>query len=183
MDRYKFEDSISAYIDNELSLTDRQEFEEYIEKNPDAKSILEDILKNINLIKSLPKVKASSTFMSKLLEQVEFEKNKPSAKVVHRPSNTFFGFTPLYASIMSVLIVSFITIVYTLWPENMDRPNSLPKIKDNIVTTTTTIDSLTNIINNDQTLVSATSDSADTTNNKRTKVNLDGKVNFVKKQR
>ena len=75
MDRYKFEDSISAYIDNELSLTDRQEFEEYIEKNPDAKSILEDILKNINLIKSLPKVKASSTFMSKLLEQVEFEKN------------------------------------------------------------------------------------------------------------
>ena len=45
MDRYKFEDSISAYIDNELSLTDRQEFEEYIEKNPDAKSILEDILK------------------------------------------------------------------------------------------------------------------------------------------
>ena len=67
MDRYKFEDSISAYIDNELSLTDRQEFEEYIEKNPDAKSILEDILKNINLIKSLPKIKASSTFMSKLL--------------------------------------------------------------------------------------------------------------------
>ena len=43
MDRYKFEDSISAYIDNELSLTDRQEFEEYIEKNPDAKSILEDL--------------------------------------------------------------------------------------------------------------------------------------------
>ena len=40
MDRYKFEDSISAYIDNELTLTERQEFEDYIEKNPDAKSLL-----------------------------------------------------------------------------------------------------------------------------------------------
>ena len=39
MDRYKFEDSISAYIDNELTLTERQEFEDYIEKNPDAKSL------------------------------------------------------------------------------------------------------------------------------------------------
>ena len=182
MDRYKFEDSISAYIDNELSLTDRQEFEEYIEKNPDAKSILEDILKNINLIKSLPKVKASSTFMSKLLEQVEFEKNKPSAKVVHRPSNTFFGFTPLYASIMSVLIVSFITIGYTLWPESINRSNPLPNLNGNIVASPT-IDSPTKIINNNRKLVSATTDSADTTNNKRTKVNLDGKVNFVKKQR
>ena len=36
MDRYKFEDSISAYIDNELTLTERQEFEDYIEKNPYA---------------------------------------------------------------------------------------------------------------------------------------------------
>ena len=182
MDRYKFEDSISAYIDNELSLTDRQEFEEYIEKNPDAKSILEDILKNIYLIKSLPKVKASSTFMSKLLEQVEFEKNKPSAKVVHRPSNTFFGFTPLYASIMSVLIVSFITVGYTLWSENMNSPNQLPNFNDNI-TANPNIDSQTKNINNNQKFVSTTIDSADTTNNKRTKVNLDGKVNFVKKQR
>ena len=182
MDRYKFEDSISAYIDNELTLTERQEFEDYIEKNPDAKSLLEEIVNNMGLIKGLPKVKASSSFMSKLLEKVEFEKNKPSVKVINKPSNTFFGFTPLYASIMSVLIVSFITVGYTLWSENMNHPNQLPNFNGNIVATPT-IDSPTKIIDNDQKLVSATIDSADTTNNKRTKVNLDGKVNFVKKQR
>ena len=120
--------------------------------------------------------------MSKLLEKVEFEKNKPSVKVINKPSNTFFGFTPLYASIMSVLIVSFITVDYTIWSENMNRPNQLPNFNGNIVATPT-IDSPTKIIDNDQKLVSATIDSADTTNNKRTKVNLDGKVNFVKKQR
>ena len=182
MDRYKFENSISAYIDNELSLTERQEFEDYIEKNPDAKSLLEEIVNNMGLIKGLPKVKASSSFMSKLLEKVEFEKNKPSVKVINKPSDTFFGFTPLYASIMSGLIVSFITDGYTLWSENMNHPNQLPNFNCNIVATPT-IDSPTKIIDNDQKLVSATIDSADTTNNKRTKVNLDGKVNFVKKQR
>ena len=65
MDRYKFEDSISAYIENELSLTDRREFEDYIEKNPDAKSLLEEIVNNMGLIKGLPKVKASSSFIIK----------------------------------------------------------------------------------------------------------------------
>ena len=182
MDRYKFEDSISAYIDNELTLTERQEFEVYIEKNPDAKSLLEEIVNNMGLIKGLPKVKASSSFMSKLLEKVEFEKNKPSVEVINKPSNTFFGFTPLYASIMSVLIVSFITLGYTLWSENMNRSNPLPNFNGNI-TANPNIDSPTNNINNDQKFVSTTIDSADTTNNKRTKVNLDGKVNFVKKQR
>ena len=182
MDRYKFEDSISAYIDNELTLTERQEFEDYIEKNRDAKSLLEDIVKNMGVIKGLPKIKASSSFMSKLLGKVEFEKNKPSVKVINKPSNTFFGFTPLYASIMSVLIVSFITVGYTLWSENMNSPNQLPNFNDNI-TANPNIDSQTKNINNNQKFVSTTIDSADTTNNKRTKVNLDGKVNFVKKQR
>ena len=64
----------------------------------------------------------------------------------------------------------------------MDRPNALPNLNGNIVASPT-IDSPTKIINNNRKLVSATTDSADTTNNKRTKVNLDGKVNFVKKQR
>ena len=182
MDRYKFEDSISAYIDNELNLTDRQEFEDYIQLNPDAKSLLDDIINNMDLIKGLPKVKTSSSFMPKLLDRIEFEKNKPSTKVINKPSNTVLGFTPLYASIMSVLIISFITVGYTLWSENMNNPNQLPNFNGNI-SGTPSIDSPTKNINNNQTFVSTTSDSADTTNNKRTKVNLDGKVNFVKKQR
>ena len=182
MDRYKFEDSISAYIDNKLNLTDRQEFEDYIDENPDAKSLLDEIQNNMRLIKEIPKVKTSSTFMTELLHRVEFEKDRLSTKVVHSPSNTFFGFTPLYASIMSVLIVSFITVGYTLWSENMNRPNQLPNFNGNI-TANPNIDSPNNNINNDQKFVSTTIDSADTTNNKRTKVNLDGKVNFVKKQR
>ena len=85
MDRYKFEDSISAYIDNELNLTDRQEFEDYIDENPDAKSLLDEIQNNMRLIKEIPKVKTSSTIMTQLLHRVEFEKDRLSTKVVHSP--------------------------------------------------------------------------------------------------
>ena len=182
MDRYKFEDSISAYIDNELNLTDRQEFEDYIDENPDAKSLLDEIQNNMRLIKEIPKVKTSSTFMTELLHRVEFEKDRLSTKVVHSPSNTFFGFTPLYASIMSVLVVSFITVGYTLWYDNMDNSGQ-PTNFNGSIAETPNLDSPVIDIDRNQTFVTSTIDSADTTNNKRTKINLDGKVNFVKKQR
>jgi len=182
MDRYKFEDSISAYIDNELNLTDRQEFEDYIDENPDAKSLLDEIQNNMRLIKEIPKVKTSSTFMTELLHRVEFEKDRLSTKVVHSPSNTFFGFTPLYASIMSVLVVSFITVGYTLWYDNMDNSGKPPNFNGSIAETPN-LDSPVIDIDRNQTFVTSAIDSADTTNNKRTKINLDGKVNFVKKQR
>ena len=40
MDRYQFEDAISAYLDNELNLSDRQAFESYMNANPDAKALV-----------------------------------------------------------------------------------------------------------------------------------------------
>ena len=62
MDRYQFEDAISAYLDNELNLSDRQAFESYMNANPDAKALVNDIRATMKAIKSMPKVKASSTF-------------------------------------------------------------------------------------------------------------------------
>ena len=43
MDRYKFEDSISSYLDNEMNLKERQEFEDYMNENPEAKSLFENV--------------------------------------------------------------------------------------------------------------------------------------------
>ena len=50
MNRYKFEDSISSYLDNEMSLSERQEFEDYMNQNPEAKSLVENVRNNIHLI-------------------------------------------------------------------------------------------------------------------------------------
>ena len=40
MDRYQFEDAISTYLDNELPLSERKAFEEFMNKNSDAKNVL-----------------------------------------------------------------------------------------------------------------------------------------------
>ena len=40
MDRYQFEDLISDYIENNLSMSQRKEVESYLEDNPDAKNKL-----------------------------------------------------------------------------------------------------------------------------------------------
>ena len=39
MDRFEFEDLISAYIENDLSLNKRKDFEAYLEKNPSQSNI------------------------------------------------------------------------------------------------------------------------------------------------
>ena len=40
MNRYQFEAAISAYIENDLNLSERQAFESYMECNPDSKALV-----------------------------------------------------------------------------------------------------------------------------------------------
>ena len=40
MNRYQFEDLISSYIENDLPIRKRKEFEDYIQNNAEAKSRL-----------------------------------------------------------------------------------------------------------------------------------------------
>ena len=50
MDRYKFEDSISSYLDNEMNLKERQEFEDYMNENPEAKSLFENVKNKLKTV-------------------------------------------------------------------------------------------------------------------------------------
>ena len=43
MTRYEFEDLISDYLENELSFSKRKEFENYLENDPHAKSLVKSI--------------------------------------------------------------------------------------------------------------------------------------------
>ena len=47
MNRYQFEDLISEYIENELPLSKRKEFELYLNKNPEAVSVIESVKLNL----------------------------------------------------------------------------------------------------------------------------------------
>ena len=47
MDRFEFEDLISAYIENDLPLNKRKEIEAYLYKNPSQYKLVDQIAYNI----------------------------------------------------------------------------------------------------------------------------------------
>ena len=57
MNRYQFEDLISAYIDNEITLSKRKDFEDYMKDNPDSEKLLSLIKSNISKLNQIPKLK------------------------------------------------------------------------------------------------------------------------------
>ena len=112
MNRYEFESLISDYVEGELSFNKREEFEVFMENDVSAKTLLNDVKKTLNEMKSIKGVATSDDFNSKLLLKV---KNKTS--VIGNNKNSMFGFTPFYASIFSSLCIAIFILGYTFIPE------------------------------------------------------------------
>jgi len=128
MNRYQFEDLISDYIENKLPIAKRKKLEEFMEANPEAKDQLESIRSLMKSMKKLPEVKTSDEFTAKLMKRVEFEKNRPSAKkyVTNTVGKTYFGFTPVYATVMTALVVAFVVVGMQLVPKINNNSTVLP---------------------------------------------------------
>ena len=106
MNRYQFEDLISEYIENELSLSKRKEFETYLEENPDARGLVESIRTNMAQMKTIPKVIVSPDFNDRLLARIHSDNNRLDIPIISQ--RTIFGFTPIYASLMTGLVIAFV---------------------------------------------------------------------------
>ena len=118
MNRYQFEDLISEYIDNELPLGKRKEFEDYLNNNTGAEALVNSIRSNINNVKGLPKVKASKTFNDRLLDRI---KSEPDGIKSQSPNKWMIaGFTPLHASFMTGLLMAFVFISIQIFSPSFD---------------------------------------------------------------
>ena len=130
MNRYQFEDLISDYVENKLPISKRKELEDFMEANPKAKDQLESIRSLMKSMKKLPEVRTSDQFTAKLMKRVEFEKNRPSAKKYVTTtvvgSKTYFGFTPVYATVMTALVVAFVVVGMQLVPKINNNSTVLP---------------------------------------------------------
>jgi len=142
MNRYQFEDLISDYIENKLPIAKRKKLEAFMEANPEAKDQLESIRLLMKSMKKLPEVKTSDEFTEKLMKRVEFEKNRPSAKkyATSTVGKTYFGFTPVYATVMTALVVAFVVVGMQLVP----KTNNSTVLPRSITAETSTIPELTN---------------------------------------
>ena len=179
MNRYEFEDKISDYIDNQLSVSERKAFEDFLNSDNEAKELVESVRKTIKLLSSAETVKSSNEFLPNLTSRINSEKKNISKLSKQKTSNHFFGFTRTNASLMVVLLVCFVSVSLNL------LSTEGPKIQSNIVSNTSNqIKDITPQSSNSNTnLVSTTSDTSDTTSMPRSNIKLDKKIKLVKNQR
>ena len=172
MNRYKFENLISDYLEGELSFSKRKEFESYMERDENAKSLFLSVKGTLNDMKNAEKVFTPENFNSKLLSKIKY---KTPLMTNHR--SNIFGLSPLYASIFSSLCLAVIFISYSLITpksgSNSKVEYSLTPIdKSQKPVRSQLIKNNTNLTANDK------SDSLDV-NNKEYKPKKNNKIKFV----
>lgn len=176
MNRYQFEDLISEYIENKLTLSKRKEFEGYMVENPDSRVLVDSIKKNINKLNQIPQLKVRPSFNKTLLDNVETLKNSPK-----RIGNGImvFGFTPLNASIMLGAIMAFIFISLKLINPNLDqnRIESRDFVNNELKKESNT----PTLLNNDRSkdLVNAKKDSIENESKIKKRKDFSNKLQFV----
>jgi len=89
MDRYQFEDLISDYIENQLNLSKRKEFEQYLNAHPDAKRLVDSVRSTMVSLHNLSPVQTSPDFMNKLRRRLN--RNGPGLPIPHRQGTLFLG--------------------------------------------------------------------------------------------
>ncbi len=121
MDRYQFEDLISAYIENELSLRKRKEVESYLEEHPLEKNLIKQVRLNMETLKNSPKIAAKENFNKRLLERIKFE--NPHLALKSKNEKTLFGFSIFHASIL----ISLFAVLFVL---SLEITDAVPRLQN-----------------------------------------------------
>ena len=176
MNKIEFEDLLSKYIENDLSLADRKKIETYINDNKSARNLLSSTKKTLRLVNDLESINASKNFDLVLFHKLKKLKNRNISSKMYTKKRTFFGFTPLNGAFISLLIVLFIGISFNLLSTVLLDP-----INQNVVAKEDLNDLNNNKLNDSSSsLVSAVKDSSKTKKLNRKKFDLKDKVQFVK---
>ena len=173
MNRYEFEDLISDYMENELSFSKRKEFENYLNNNPQAKSLVKSIKFYKQKIRLLPKLKASETFTDNLLKKI---KTKSISSKNIGVKSVFAGFSPANISFLTGLFLAFIVVSYQLFNSQVDRLSKY----DNEVAESIPQESINNRDFHKNPIASSGEDSTQTNAKTNSKKELTGQIRLVK---
>jgi len=183
MDRYQFEGYISDYIENALSISKRKEFEQYLAEHPEAQEQVDTVKGAINSLKNLPKVSTSPEFMSNLKARVaEHPDVLPIEQKTKRP--LIFGFTPLTATMMSLVVLAIVFVSYELLPTGTTSPVAIPsQITSNSVLPNTKNTQPVTPVSTQSTIAEAEDDSSLNSDELlRDQPDFDDKINYVRTQ-
>ena len=176
MNKIEFEDLLSKYIENDLSLSDRKKIEVYLSENKEARNLLSSTEKTLRLVNNLEPINASRAFNQALFHKLKkFENHNVSSKK-YTKKRTYFGFTIQNGAFLSLLIVLFIGVSFNLVSnilsdqsnQNVIAKEDLNDLKDN------------KLKDNSSSLASTVKDSSNIKKTNRKKFDLKDKVQFVK---
>ena len=177
MNRYEFEDKISDYLENQLSVPERKAFEEYIKDNKEDRELLDSIVKTIDLINTQKSIKTSQGFMSILINNVNSHKKTSTNQNNLKDKKLVFGLTPVNSALMSAFIFAFVFLLINIIPnENTFFQSNIVSNKKSTIEKTipkTPLDS-----NEEVELVQ--SDSSESLVRPKGKIKLGNKIKLVK---
>ena len=160
-------------MENELSFSKRKEFENYLNNNPQAKSLVKSIKFYKQKISLLPKLKASETFTDNLLKKI---KTKSISSKNIGVKSVFAGFSPANISFLTGLFLAFIVVSYQLFNSQVDRLSKY----DNEVAESIPQESINNRDFHKNPIASSGEDSTQTNAKTNSKKELTGQIRLVK---
>ena len=176
MNKIEFEDLLSKYIENDLSLAERKKIEAYLNDNKEARNLLSSTKKTLRLVNELQSVNASETFNQVLFHKLKKLKNRNISSIEHAKKRTYFGFNTRNGAYLSLLIVLFIGISFNLLSNILSNP-----VNRNVIAKEDSNDLHDNKLNDSSSsLASTVKDSSKTKKSNKKKFDLNGKVQFVK---
>jgi anti-sigma factor RsiW len=172
MDRYQFEDLISDYIENNLSMSQRKQVEAYLEENPEAKQQIKSFKQVMASMKSMPGISTSAEFMNNLNRRITSEKE---AKSVVKSTRSFAGYTPLMASLSAVVVIAVVMLGLEFMPESSNQATFTPAMTEQQINDLPVLPLKTN----DSMLAESEEDSTNYDEDTPVKRNFDDKIQLV----
>ena len=176
MNRYQFEDLISSYIENEITLSKRKEFEKYMKDNPDSVELVSAIKDNIKKLNQVPRIKVKSSFNDTLKSKIDDFNSNPK---LGKANDLIFGFSPINASLLSGLCIAFIVITFLLINPNFtyQQTNESKVVNNGLSNNLTTSRNPNKVIDSD--LADVKEDTSKSEMNKKDRKDLTNKIQLV----
>ena len=104
MDYNKFEDRISRWIENDMDVKERKEFEKFLSDHPEYQSKVEEVRNTISVMNQAPILKVSSDFDANLNQRLKtLGLNENIKKSIFGFSNQNFAYLTLTLGAIFVL--------------------------------------------------------------------------------
>ena len=110
MDYNKFEDRISSWIENDLSLKERKEFEAFLAENPQYQSKVDEVRHIISTMRESESLKVSKEFDKNLNQKLQ----NLNIEEEYSPSKEIFGFSRQNFSYLALSLGAIIFLLFQL---------------------------------------------------------------------